>query len=316
MNATIDTAPFSPAATPLPPEVLINALLRTGFTPERYQSHYPDLRALDWSPTHILAHFFMYGLPEHRWVPLPLDPQALLDLAGLPLANTMLKSALLSTLAINLFDQPDPAAWNPIWPNLWPTLQTLVTHHARPYLLAGDTSFRLPAARGSEFLLPIPLPMPDTATSDLTGQPGQALRQAIRIIETQPAADEIPLLLHLGQHDLEAGIPPETVCAALIDYAAATLDKPRRFPVYLVGATPPTQPEQAPAYAAFNAALRRQAKRYGFGVIDPGNRMAARDGTCNIDKATIKPIAAELIWACLDAVGRPRRLRDDHTVAC
>jgi hypothetical protein len=271
MSNTIDASAVASEFAPVPSADFISLLRRTGFSAEAYRDAYGDLAAMNLDATKALAHFLHAGLDERRRAPLTLDRKALIALARLPLHDADFKAKLLTSLGSHLFDNVEHPYGLAI-AERWPDICALAREAARPYFIAGDNhsnQYALTGTRDGAWLLPIHMLCTGGSAGGL-GNPrsrsgyGNLLRQAVRLIETLPGADELPFLLQFGQVDIEFVYHYRRVrdgkraldlddyrafCDTVLDryiaYVTGLFASARRLRVFLVSVFPPTLPDAA-----------------------------------------------------------------------
>ena len=204
-----DCTAFASECAPVPAEVFVDALLKTGFSPEAYRDAYGDLRERGMDATSALRHYIRFGLHEHQPVPIGLNWPALADLARLPRwGDADFRARLLtSLLGHSLKDVSHP--FDPVITELWPIVSNLA--RARPYFIAGDSHsghFAMTGWRTGDWLLAMHLICHGGSARGL-GNPasrsgyGEHLRRVVRSIGGLPGADRAPFLLQFGQVDIE-----------------------------------------------------------------------------------------------------------------
>jgi hypothetical protein len=205
-----ETTEHMPPWAPVPGPDFIRMLFQAGFSPEAYRDRYADLAAMNWNASQALSHFLLQGLHERRIAPMTLNREALVELARLPIEDFAFKARLLTSLSGHLFDDVQHTFGDAIVER-WPVIEALMPQGARPYFISGDShtnQYRLTGVRGAEWLLPIHMLCTGASAAGL-GNPdsrsgyGKMLRQMVRVIETLPGIETVPLLLQFGQVDIE-----------------------------------------------------------------------------------------------------------------
>src|ERR1700761_1343300 len=151
MEPGIDAEAFRYMCRPVPPATFVEHLYRTGFSAAAYNAEYCDIAAREWSLTEVLGHYLRHGLVERRVAPMTLDPQALIELANLPIAERVFRAALLANLAGYLFVGADHP-YGPAIAQNWDTIQQLMRLDARPFFVVGDShshQFNIDAVQGA-----------------------------------------------------------------------------------------------------------------------------------------------------------------------
>ena len=131
VRSDIDCTAFASECAPVPAEVFVDALLKTGFSPEAYRDAYGDLRERGMDATSALRHYIRFGLHERRPVPIGLNWPALADLARLPAGRCGFPSATADLAAGPFVEGCQP----PIRPRHHRTLADRQQSRARPPLL-------------------------------------------------------------------------------------------------------------------------------------------------------------------------------------
>jgi hypothetical protein len=206
----VDPENFAALLAPVPAAAFIDVLARTGFSPRAYVNNYGDLAARNWDDNQALYHFFYHGLTERRDAPVTLDPDALVELAGLPLHDAAFKARLLTALGSHLFDDAGSPA-NDAFAGRWPAAQALAEFGARPYFVAGDShshQWALTGTQGDAWLLPAHMLYTGASAQGLGNAAsrsgyGALLRWAVEGIEALPGGGDVPFLLQFGQVDIE-----------------------------------------------------------------------------------------------------------------
>jgi hypothetical protein len=192
----------------VPPSVFVEALLKTGFSPDAYRDACDDLRHM--TPGEALGHYLRHGIFEARRFPFEVKQHALVELAALHFGNADFKAQLLADVARNMLrDLAQP--WDAAIAECWATISSLVEYGAHPYFITGDshsTHYVIAEAQGSEWLMPIHLLCHGGSAHGLgksgsrTGY-GEQLRQSIDVIRSLPGAHNLPFLIQFGQVDIE-----------------------------------------------------------------------------------------------------------------
>jgi hypothetical protein len=203
----MDMQALTAGASGMPASVHVEALLKTGFSPEAYRDACGDLRDADLSAEQALGHYLRHGILEARRFPFEVNQQAFLELAGLPFGNAEFKAQLLADVGRNMLrDLAHP--WGPAITARWPAISGLLRQGARPYFIAGDshsTHYAIAEARGREWLLPIHM-LCHAGSARGLGNPnsttgyGEQLRQAVDVMRSLPLRSAVPHTIRPSGH--------------------------------------------------------------------------------------------------------------------
>ena len=269
MRPEIDADLLVHDCAPAPPAAFVDALLRTGFSPEAYRDAYGDLRARDMNATEATAHYLRHGLREGRHAPFTLDPVGLLALARLPLDNAELRSRLMRGLWARLMPDLEPPFGATI-ARRWPVIRSIAG--ARPFFLAGDshsTGSAIAEWRAAGCILPVHMLCHGASAHGLLNPDsrsgyGETLRDAVRIIDDLPRSYQSPFLFQFGQVDIEfvhhfhrvrdgllrLDLDADRVFCAetvqrYVQFLTGLFDRDRRCSVFLLSAFPPALSDEA-----------------------------------------------------------------------
>ena len=269
----IDTHAVTAEPSPVPPSVLVEALLKAGFSPEAYRDACDDLRSMP--PGQALGHYLQHGIFEARRFPFEVNQHAFLELAGLPFGNAEHKAQLLADVGRNMLREL-AQPWGAAIAERWATISGLMPHGVRPYFIAGDSHsshYAIAEAHGSEWLLPIHM-LCHAGSARGLGNPssttgyGEQLRQSVDDIRSLPGTRDLPFLIQFGQVDIEFvhhfhRIRDNRRKLDLEAYRWFCAETVTRYMTYLTSLFEPAQRGNIFVISVFPPALSDQAWRHG-----------------------------------------------------
>jgi hypothetical protein len=275
MASDLNVDAFALEVDPVPSAAFVEALLKTGFSPEAYRDAHHDLREFGVTATQALRHYLHHGIFESRQVDLQLNREALLELAALPLGNRPFKAQLLAELSVSMLGTCS-VPFGPVIAERWATINSLKPHGAHLYFIAGDShssQYAIAGRRGDEWLMPLHLLCHGGSarglgnSNSVTGF-GDALRQAVQAIRSLPGADVAPFLIQFGQVDIEFvhhfhRVRDEQRMLDLDAYRWFCVETVKRYVDYLVSLFEPSWRSRVYVLSVFPPVLSDDAWRRG-----------------------------------------------------